>query len=107
MMRSVASGVAAVFCASALLHLAFDFPFHNDDARPHFWPLSDWVFESPLSYWDRAHHGTLVGAAEWIACAVCLVVLWIRFREPVARTMVASGMALQLAPVALWSMMFS
>jgi hypothetical protein len=26
---------------------------HAGDARPLFWPLSKWRWESPISYWDR------------------------------------------------------
>lgn len=52
---------AVAFTGAALLHLALDFPLHHDDGRPHFWPVTDWVFESPFSYWDRAQ------GAMWIA----------------------------------------
>ena len=62
----------AVQPQAALLHLAFDLPLHHSDARPHFWPLSDWVFRPPLSYWNPARHGDLVGAVEIGACvALC------------------------------------
>ena len=36
------------FAGAGLLHLVFDFPVHNHDARMHFWPLSDWTFISPI-----------------------------------------------------------
>ena len=55
------SSWATALCGAALLHLALDFPLHHDDGRPHFWPLSNWIFESPVSYWDRRH------GAMWIA----------------------------------------
>jgi len=32
-------------------------PVHHDDGHRHFFPLSDWRFESPVSYWDPAHYG--------------------------------------------------
>ena len=96
------SRVLTVFCAAALLHIALDFPFHNHDARPHFWPLTDWVFISPLSYWDPRHFGGVVGWIEWLACAVCLVVLWRRFHGVVARCLIGLGAALQLVPMILW-----
>jgi hypothetical protein len=53
---------------AALLHLAFDFPLHHDDGRPQFWPITMWVFESPISYWDRSHHG---GTISWMEIGVC------------------------------------
>lgn len=57
------------FACAGLLHLAADFPLHHDDARRHFWPVSDWVFESPVSYWVSAHH------AGWVAPVGLLIVL--------------------------------
>ncbi len=55
---------------SALLHLVSDFALHNDDARLHFWPLSDWRFASPLSYWDSNHHAKWVAPIEGLLTAV-------------------------------------
>ncbi len=97
---------AIAFTGSALLHLAFDFPFHHDDARPHFWPISDWVFVSPLSYWDRNHYGGIIGPLEAALCAVLCVVLWLRFKSPVARLMVFGIGALQIVPVFIWVFVF-
>ena len=60
---------------SALLHIACDLPLHREDAHAHLWPISDWHFVSPVSYWDRAHHGALfslfelallAGSAAWL-----------------------------------------
>ncbi len=42
---------------AALLHIATDFPLHNDDAHRHFLPFSHWKFESPVSYWDPNFYG--------------------------------------------------
>ena len=69
------SAWAIAFAASALLHIAVDFPLHHDDGRPHFWPVSDWVFESPFSYWDRNHGSLWIAPAEFVVAAVALVVL--------------------------------
>lgn len=63
--------------ASMLLHIAGDLPLHHDDAHRHFYPFWDWRFESPLSYWDRDHHGGIVAWVESIAVfAGCLVMVW-------------------------------
>lgn len=69
-----------VFAAAALLHVAFDFPFHNQDAHRHFWPFTDWRFHSPLSYWNDAHYGQVVGAVEVAGALMLLFVLWHRFK---------------------------
>ncbi len=94
------------FAGSGLLHLAFDFPLHHDDGRPQFWPLSDWIFESPISYWDHNHHGALVGALEIAICLVLLVVLWRRFSGLLARGAVLLAAGFQLFPVVMWAMVF-
>jgi hypothetical protein len=69
---------AALGFGSLLLHVAFDLPLHREDAHRHFFPLSSWRFESPVSYWDPAHHGALAAFGEatlvWIAAAL----LWRR-----------------------------
>jgi len=41
-----------------------DLPLHREDAHGHFYPLSNWHFESPISYWDPAHHELWVGGLE-------------------------------------------
>ncbi|MEJ6394144.1 cobalamin biosynthesis protein CobQ [Gymnodinialimonas sp. 2305UL16-5] len=70
--------VLVAFAGAALLHIALDFPLHAGDGRPHFWPLSTWVFDSPLSYWDRRHHAEWVGPAELAFCVALAVLLWRR-----------------------------
>ena len=94
------------FTGAALLHLALDFPLHHDDARRHFWPLTDWVFVSPVSYWDTAHHGNIVGPLEGLLYLVLLAVLWRRFRGGFARLTIAAGGALQIVPVFFWVFIF-
>lgn len=68
---------AIALCGAALLHVALDFPLHHDDGRPHFWPISNWIFESPLSYWDMRHGAAWVGPIEVLLCAGALALLLI------------------------------
>jgi hypothetical protein len=49
---------------SLVLHSLGDLPVHNDDAHRHFFPLSNYRFISPISYWDRKHHGAIVSLVE-------------------------------------------
>lgn len=100
------SRIAMVFCAAALLHIAFDFPLHNHDARQHFWPITDWVFISPFSYWDSNHYGGVIGAIETLCCLILLGVLWLRFRDRLTRGLIACVGILQIAPVVMWSLFF-
>ncbi|GAA6208423.1 hypothetical protein NBRC116601_17160 [Cognatishimia sp. WU-CL00825] len=70
------SQVGMIFTAAALLHLAFDFPLHHDDGRAHFWPLTNWVFESPVSYWDHQHYAQWVAPLEALAALACGLALY-------------------------------
>lgn len=63
------SSVGLAFTGAGLLHLLTDFLLHNDDARAHFWPLTDWRYVSPVSYWDSAHHAAVAGPV----LAVCAI----------------------------------
>ena len=65
--------------AAALIHIGLDLPLHADDAHRHFWPISDWRFVSPISYWDPDHMGWLGGLIESLATLVAITVLWRRF----------------------------
>lgn len=91
----LATGIATqtrlvtLLAASALLHLAFDFPFHASDARAHFWPVSGWTFHSPLSFWNVDHHGRILGVLEGVAALIALLVIWRRSRKLWSRALVA------------------
>lgn len=97
-------GVA--FAGAGLLHLALDFPFHTDDARMHFWPLTDWKFFSPISYWDGARGGDVVG---WIELAIVIgatFALFLRFRASRWRWVFLGIASLQVAPFFVWRLFF-
>lgn len=82
-----------LFSLAALLHIAFDLPFHNHDAYRHFWPFSDWRFYSPLSYYETEHHAQWVSLLEASIAAVCMATLWRRFSGPWVK-IILSGLAL-------------
>ncbi|MEO1139951.1 MAG: cobalamin biosynthesis protein CobQ [Pseudomonadota bacterium] len=96
-----------VFAASGLLHLALDFPLHHDDGRPHFWPISDWVFQSPISYWDRAHHAGIVGPVEMALSAFFCLMLALRFTSLRSRLLIGALAVVQLFPVFIWVFIFA
>jgi len=98
---------AIAFTGAALLHIALDFPVHMEDARAHFWPLTDWKFFSPISYWDNNHHGAWVGALELAAMAGCCVYVWRKFSEWWVKATAALLFAMGLAPVFFWAFMFA
>lgn len=101
------SAWAVALCGAALLHLALDFPLHHDDGRAHFWPLTDWVFQSPVSYWDRAHYGGIVGPIEIALSLTLCVWLWRRFRQQVTRAVIALLALAEAAPVFVWVFVFA
>lgn len=82
----------AVLGGAALLHVTLDFPVHSQDAHQHFWPLSEWRFNSPISYWDDANFGSYVAILEVALCLSLILVLIRRFPAPWVR--VALGLAL-------------
>ncbi len=71
---------ATVLFASMLLHHAEDLPFHNEDAHRHFWPLTDFRFVSPMSYWDTDHMGAYGALIELILVLLSSLILlrWVR-----------------------------
>ncbi len=91
-----------VLCAAALVHVIGDLPLHHDDGHPHLWPFSDWIYASPVSYWDPGHHGIAAGAVEAALCVVLGVILWRRFSGVPARTLIAFGVALELSVPLGW-----
>ena len=60
---------------AGVLHVILDFFVHHDDAYRHFWPLFDWKFASPLSYYDPAFYGTQVGIID--AAVVVALLVWL------------------------------
>jgi hypothetical protein len=60
------------FAVSALLHVAIDFFVHHDDAYRHFWPLTDWKFFSPVSYYDPQYFGYWVNMSDSILVVALL-----------------------------------
>ncbi|MGI9393960.1 MAG: cobalamin biosynthesis protein CobQ [Boseongicola sp.] len=100
------SAVLTAFAAAGLLHLALDFPFHTDDARMHFWPITDWVFESPVSYWDRAAYAGIVGPFEVTASCGAAFVIWRRNEPFLILGIVAFLLAAELLSSGIWQFIF-
>ena len=90
LMRGRVLGVLLlVFSLAALIHVATDLPVHAEDAHRHFWPLTDWRFHSPVSYWNPAYHARWVGSVESVLGLGLCAVLWRRFPARWARVMLA------------------
>ncbi len=70
-----------VFALAALLHVLSDVPLHVDDGHPPFWPFSDWIFESPWSYWDKRYGAGVVAPVEFALASAAAVWLFLRHRN--------------------------
>ena len=84
------------FGLAALVHALCDLPLHNDDGHPHFWPFTDWVYVSPVSYWDPDHHGFLAGIVEAGLSVALVIILLRRFKGVVARVLLCACLAIEL-----------
>ena len=62
-----------------------------DDTRPLFWPLSDWEWSSPVSYYSPLHYGREFFALEH--GGMLAIMLLLLFRRIRARTGRESGAA--------------
>lgn len=74
--RRIGSTGWQAFFASLCLHSLIDLPLHNDDAHRHFFPLSDYMFMSPISYWDPRHYGFAATFAETVTVMIASFVVW-------------------------------
>ena len=92
----------AVLGASALLHTLFDLPLHHDDGHPHFWPFTTWIYNSPLSYWDPAHHSMVWQPIEILLSILLIVLLWQRFSGKFAKSCLVLASLIYAAMAAFW-----
>lgn len=99
------SALLVAGAGAGVLHLAADFLLHHDDARRHFWPATDWIFASPVSYWDTDYHAGIVGPLETLVVLVLCVLLWRRMDGVGWRVLIASLALVQTVPALLWALL--
>jgi hypothetical protein len=100
------SRVLIAFAGAGLLHLVFDFALHHDDARRHFWPITDFVFRSPVSYWDPRHFGNIFGPLEIAVSLLLCALLWRRFKGWFARALIVAAAIAEMMPGLMFLVMF-
>lgn len=76
---------AQLLTASACLHMLCDLPVHHDDGHRHFLPISNWRFESPVSYWDPEHFGLIFAAFELTFAIASLIYVVRKGSTPASR----------------------
>lgn len=96
------TGLALMF-GSVLLHCLGDLPLHHDDAHRHFWPVSDFRFISPVSYWHPDHYGGIVGPIEIVLMAVASIYVFRRVRSRWAKGLLIVANALPAVLYLWWS----
>ena len=84
------SSVGMALFASMALHCLGDLPLHHDDGHRHFFPFSDWRFESPVSYWDPRHHGNIVAPIELTIAFVGCVILFFSYESWIGKGAIAT-----------------
>ncbi len=89
------------FSGAGLAHAAIDFLTHHHDARQQFWPFTDWVFRSPVSYWDPGYWGNVVAPIEALVVVVLTALILRRMSEWWQRLLTLSVALVYLAPIAL------
>ena len=72
----------------------------------HFWPVSDWVFESPVSYWDNSAHAGIVGPLEFSLSLGCAILLFRNFRQLAIRVATVALLAMEMMSSGIWRFMF-
>ncbi len=90
------TGIALLF-GSVILHCLEDLPVHVDDGHRHFWPLSQFRFESPISYWDPSHHGNIVAPIELALMVIASVYVFRRVRSRWTKGLLIVSSALPVA----------
>ena len=95
------SVVLRAFSGAGFLHAITDFLTHHDDARRQLWPLSDWVFRSPVSYWDARYFGDVFGIFELGLVLVLTTFLCWRMQLWWLRALVLAVSAVLVFPVVL------
>lgn len=100
------SAIGLAFAAAGLLHLALDFPLHTHDARRHFWPITNWTYESPVSYWDNAAYAGVVGPVVASACVGLVVLAWRKFESLALRLFLLLLVAFELVSSGIWRLVF-
>lgn len=86
------------------LHAVFDLATHHADAHRHFFPLWNWRFHSPVSYWNPAHFGRVASLLEAAASGFATAWLWRRYDSAGLRLMIA---ALAASYAAHWLFVFA
>ncbi|MGD8228303.1 MAG: hypothetical protein PVH82_10715 [Desulfobacteraceae bacterium] len=97
----------ALFCLAALVSAIQDLFVHHDDGHAHFFPFSDYRFESPFSYWDPAHYGWHVSVAELILVLAASVWTFRRLQTRWGKGLLVVSAVSLAATQGFWAVLFT
>ena len=91
---------------SMILHCFPDLLLHHHDSHRHFFPFSEWRFESPVSYWDPRYYGHVFAPLELLLVLTGSIVLITTWKVRAVR-LIAAGILLVYAlfiafAISLW-----
>jgi hypothetical protein len=95
-----------LFGSAGLLAAAEDLLLHHNDAHAHFWPISDYRFASPVSYWDPAHYGHITSVLELFLVLAASIWAWPRLETKWGRVLLVLAAASLTLTHGLWSFLF-
>lgn len=95
-----------LFSLANLLHFIEDFFLHNDDAHAHFFPLSSYTFQSPLSYWDPKNFGVIIAIIENVIILVLSVLLWKYFKKLSWKIILVIANLMNISGYVMWYLIF-
>lgn len=96
-----------LFSYSLLIHFLLDFFTHVNDGHAHFFPFSNFIYQSPISYWDQNFYGTLGSTIELSLLAVATLYIVPRLRTWYMRVLVLMALVLSLAGGVIAPILFS
>ena len=78
-------GSSLAFILGWGFHVILDMFTHRSDGYPIFWPLSDYRFPTPISYWEPSYHGVAFSlACDGLIALLLLRLVVQRWRGPTA-----------------------
>ncbi len=64
------------FSLAGILHITLDLLVHHTDAYAHFYPISNWRFRSPVSYYEPGYYGNWISLVDIILFAIFSILIF-------------------------------
>ena len=97
---------SSLFCLAAGLSALQDFLVHHGDAHAHFYPLSSFRFQSPVSYWNPKHYGHYFSIIEIVLSVAAGVWIYKRLQSRWGKVVLVGSLVVLVLNHGLWSFIF-